>query len=267
MTAIGREPRVSPSPKAPAVDLNREGASETKPTTRMVSSRSAPPHKARHTVGAPQAQGAGQLPWEQALNNFPIWEQAKGAWGRAGLRPAKPPDGLPWLRSWGLALRAATPGTLTLWKPGSDFWPVPQRRDRRPATKPRRHRAANAPVMTALQPVGVRVVVLPHRHQQRVHLQTRQLPRLARRRIRSVAPRPAHQPLRRSAIPTPNPRTCRGTVSLGDRLTIPISGRATKQARPVQEEFPSWPSLAQAPRRQVPRVRPISLNKLNSHRY
>ena len=39
---------------------------------------------------------------EQALNNFPVWEQAKGAWGRAGLRPAKPPDGPPWLGAGGL---------------------------------------------------------------------------------------------------------------------------------------------------------------------
>ena len=62
---------------------------------------------------------------EQALNNFPVWEQAKGAWGRAGFPPAQPPDGPPWLWGWGLALRAATPGTLTLRKLGSYFWPVP----------------------------------------------------------------------------------------------------------------------------------------------
>jgi len=62
---------------------------------------------------------------EQAPNNFPIWEQAKGAWGRAGLGPAQPPDGLPWLRNWGLALWATTPGTLTLRTSGSYFWPVP----------------------------------------------------------------------------------------------------------------------------------------------
>ena len=35
---------------------------------------------------------------EQTLKNFPIWEQVKGAWGRAGLCSTKPPDGLPRLK-------------------------------------------------------------------------------------------------------------------------------------------------------------------------
>ena len=56
-----------------------------------------------------------------ALNNFPIWGASQGCLGRAGPRTAKPPDGLQWLSNWGLALRAATPGTLTLKKPGGYF--------------------------------------------------------------------------------------------------------------------------------------------------
>ena len=63
---------------------------------------------------------------ERRSHDFAIWKQDKGAWGRAGLRPAKPPVGLPWLRIWGLARRATTPGTLTHRKPGSCYWHVPR---------------------------------------------------------------------------------------------------------------------------------------------
>ena len=48
---------------------------------------------------------------------------------RAGLWPAKPPDGRPCCVR-GLALRAATPGTLVLPKPGSCLWLFPKARGR-----------------------------------------------------------------------------------------------------------------------------------------
>ena len=72
-----------------------------------------------------------RCPDARRSRGFIIWKHAR-VLGSSRLPAGEAPDGRPRLCIWGLALRAATPGTLILGEPGSDFRPVPEGASRRP---------------------------------------------------------------------------------------------------------------------------------------